>query len=101
MGEVVDLEEPPPAGSIAIAHDLSPADTALLLHERKVSAFVTDAGTRTSHTAIVARALEIPAVVGAGRVSALADRGDWIIVDGQRGLVILNPSPQERSDYDD
>ena len=101
MGEVVDLEEPPPDGSIIIAHDLSPADTALLLHERKVAAFVTDAGTKTSHTAIVARALEIPAVVGVGRISALADKGDWIIVDGQRGIVVLNPSPQERSEYDD
>ncbi|OFX21263.1 MAG: phosphoenolpyruvate--protein phosphotransferase [Anaeromyxobacter sp. RBG_16_69_14] len=101
MGEVVDLEEPPPDGSIVIAHDLSPADTALLLHERKVAAFVTDAGTKTSHTAIVARALEIPAVVGVGRISALADKGAWIIVDGQRGIVVLNPSPQERSDYDD
>ncbi len=100
MGEMVDLEEPPPDGSIIIAHDLSPADTALLLHERKVAAFVTDAGTKTSHTAIVARALEIPAVVGVGRISALADKGDWIIVDGQRGIVVLNPSPQERSDYD-
>ncbi len=101
MGEMVDLEEPPPDGSIIIAHDLSPADTALLLHERKVAAFVTDAGTKTSHTAIVARALEIPAVVGVGRISALADKGDWIIVDGQRGIVVLNPSPQERSEYDD
>jgi phosphotransferase system enzyme I (PtsI) len=65
-----------------------------------VAAFVTDLGTKTSHTAIVARALEIPAVVGVGRISALADKGDWIIVDGQRGMVILNPSPGERSDYD-
>jgi phosphoenolpyruvate-protein phosphotransferase (PTS system enzyme I) len=100
MGETVDVEEPPPEGAVIIAHDLSPADTALLLHERKVAAFVTDAGTKTSHTAIVARALEIPAVVGVGRVSALAGKGDWIVVDGQRGMVILNPSPGERSDYE-
>jgi len=100
MGEVVDVQEPPPEGAVIIAHDLSPADTALLLHERKVAAFVTDAGTRTSHTAIVARALEVPAVVGVGRISALAGKGDWIVVDGQRGMVILNPSPGERSDYD-
>src|SRR5512144_373294 len=100
MGEVLDVTEPPPEGSVIVAHDLSPADTALLLHERKVAAFVTDAGTKTSHTAIVARALEVPAVVGVGRISALADKGDWIIVDGQRGMVVLNPSPGERSDYD-
>ena len=56
MGQVVDVEEPPPEGSIVVAHDLSPADTALLLHERKVAGFVTDVGTKTSHTAIVARA---------------------------------------------
>jgi phosphotransferase system enzyme I (PtsI) len=100
MGEVVDVQEPPPEGAVIIAHDLSPADTALLLHERKVAAFVTDAGTKTSHTAIVARALEVPAVVGVGRISALADKGDWIVVDGQRGMVVLNPSPGERSDYE-
>ena len=100
MGEVVDVEEPPPEGAVVIAHDLSPADTALLLHERKVAAFATDLGTKTSHTAIVARALEIPAVVGVGRVTSLANKGDWVIVDGQRGLVILNPSPGERGDYE-
>jgi phosphoenolpyruvate-protein phosphotransferase (PTS system enzyme I) len=100
MGEVVDVDEPPPEGSIVVAHDLSPADTALLLHERKVAGFVTDAGTKTSHTAIVARALEVPAVVGAGRLSAIADRGDWIIVDGGRGVVVLNPSSGERRDYE-
>src|SRR6266568_4935650 len=73
MGEAVDVQEAPPEGAVIIAHDLSPADTVLLLHERKVAAFVTDAGTRTSHTAIVARALEVPAVVGVGRISWLAE----------------------------
>ncbi len=100
MGEVIDVAEPPPEGAVIVAHDLSPADTALLLHERKVAAFVTDLGTKTSHTAIVARALEVPAVVGVGRITAVADRGDWIVVDGQRGVVLLNPSPGERSGYE-
>ena len=100
MGEVVDVVEQPPDGAIVVAHDLSPADTALLLHDRKVGGFVTDAGAKTSHTAIVARALEIPAVVGVGRVSTLAGRGDWIIVDGGRGIVVLNPSAGERADYE-
>ena len=100
MGETVDVQEPPPEGAIVIAHDLSPADTALLLHERKVAAFATDAGTKTSHTSIVARALEVPAVVGVGRISAIAGRGDWIVVDGQRGLVVLDPSADERKDYE-
>src|SRR6266545_3309950 len=100
MGEAVDVQEPPPEGAVVVAHDLSPADTALLLHERKVAAFVTDAGAKTSHTAIVARALEVPAVVGVGRITALVDRGDWIIVDGSRGVVVINPTPGERGDYE-
>ncbi|HUK66893.1 MAG TPA: phosphoenolpyruvate--protein phosphotransferase [Anaeromyxobacteraceae bacterium] len=98
MGEVVDAQEAPPEGAVVVAHDLSPADTALLHHDGKVAAFVTETGARTSHTAIVARALEIPAVVGVGRISTLAARGDFVIVDGQRGLVILNPTPGERAD---
>jgi phosphotransferase system enzyme I (PtsI) len=100
LGQQVDVDEPPPEGAIIVAHDLSPADTALLLHQRKVGAFVTDAGAKTSHTAIVARALEVPAVVAVGRITALADRGDWIIVDGARGVVIINPSAGERADYE-
>jgi phosphotransferase system enzyme I (PtsI) len=100
LGQQVDVEETPPEGAIVVAHDLSPADTALLLHDRKVGAFVTDAGAKTSHTAIVARALEVPAVVAVGRITALADRGDWIVVDGARGVVIINPTPGERADYE-
>ena len=100
LGQQVDVEEPPPEGAIVVAHDLAPADTALLLHERKVSAIVTDAGAKTSHTAIVARALEVPAVVAVGRITTLADKGDWIIVDGARGVVIINPTASERADYE-
>jgi phosphotransferase system enzyme I (PtsI) len=100
LGQVVDVDEFPPEGAIVVAHDLSPADTALLLHERKVSGFVTDAGTKTSHTAIVARALEVPAVVGVGRITSLVERGDWLVVDGGRGVVVINPTPGERSDYE-
>jgi phosphoenolpyruvate-protein phosphotransferase (PTS system enzyme I) len=100
LGQAPDVDEVPPEGAIVVAHDLSPADTALLLHERKVAAFVTDAGAKTSHTAIVARALEVPAVVGVGRITALADRGDWIVVDGSRGVVVINPTPGERTDYE-
>ncbi|HSN93247.1 MAG TPA: phosphoenolpyruvate-utilizing N-terminal domain-containing protein, partial [Anaeromyxobacteraceae bacterium] len=100
LGQVVDVDEVPPEGAIVVAHDLSPADTALLLHERKVAGFVTDAGTKTSHTAIVARALEVPAVVGVGRVTSLVQRGDWLVVDGGRGVVVINPTPGERADYE-
>lgn len=78
---------------IIVAHDLSPAETAGLSRER-VLALVTESGTRTSHTAIVARALEIPAVVGAvGAVSRIAN-GDRLIVDGLRGRVIVCPSDE-------
>jgi phosphotransferase system enzyme I (PtsI) len=100
LGQAPDVDELPPEGAIIVAHDLSPADTALLLHERKIAAFVTDAGAKTSHTAIVARALEVPAVVGVGKITSLADRGDWIVVDGSRGVVVINPTPGERSDYE-
>ena len=99
LGQAPDVEGTPPEGSIIVAHDLSPADTALLLHGRKVGAFVTEAGAKTSHTAIVARALEIPAVVGVGRVTAAAGRGDWVVVDGTRGVVLINPSAAERAEY--
>jgi len=100
LGQAPDVEEAPPEGAIVVAHDLSPADTALLLHERKVAAFVTDAGAKTSHTAIVARALEVPAVVGVGKITQLVERGDWIVVDGSRGVVVINPTPGERTDYE-
>lgn len=100
LGQAPDVDEPPPEGAIIVAHDLSPADTALLLHERKVAAFVTDAGAKTSHTAIVARALEVPAVVGVGRITTVAQRGDWVVVDGARGVVVLNPGPEERAEYE-
>ena len=101
VGQPVDVEELPPEGAVVVAHDLSPADTALLLHERKIAGFVTDVGTKTSHTAIVARALELPAVVGVGRISTLAERGDWIVVDGGRGTVVINPTPEGRDNYQD
>src|SRR5512137_1466207 len=100
LGQGVDVAEAPPPGSIVVARDLSPADTALLFHDRRVAALVTDTGGITSHTAIVARALEIPAVVGAGKATSAAERGDWIVVDGGRGLVVVNPSAGERADYE-
>jgi phosphotransferase system enzyme I (PtsI) len=99
LGLAPDAEGAPPEGAIIVAHDLSPADTAVLLHGNKVGAFVTEVGARTSHTAIVARALEIPAVVGVSRITAVAGRGDWLIVDGTRGVVIVHPTTAEQADY--
>lgn len=79
--------------TIVVAHDLSPADTAAMIREPIVG-FVTEVGTRTSHTAIMARALEIPAVVGVGGVLEHVRTGDTIIVDGLRGEVHIRPSTE-------
>ena len=76
--------------TVLIAHDLSPSDTALMDKE-KVMAFVTEIGGPTSHTAILGRSLEIPAVVGVDHMTAHAKNGDRIIVDGTHGIVIVNP----------
>lgn len=76
---------------VVVAHDLSPSDTAQMDKE-KVLAFATDIGGRTSHTSIVARALEIPAVVGLEDISSNIKDGDTIIVDGMTGSVIVRPS---------
>jgi phosphoenolpyruvate-protein phosphotransferase (PTS system enzyme I) len=76
---------------IVIARDLSPADTAGMVRE-PVIGFVTEIGTRTSHTAIMARALEIPAVVGVADALSIVRTGDTLVVDGLRGEVVVNPS---------
>jgi phosphoenolpyruvate-protein phosphotransferase (PTS system enzyme I) len=86
---VPDLGEP----AIVVAHDLSPAETAGLSRDR-VLAMVTEIGTRTSHTAILARSLEIPAVVGVTGILSHVGAGDRLIVDGQRGRVVINPTPE-------
>lgn len=83
---------------IIVARDLSPADTAHLDSD-KVLGFVTDIGGRTSHTAIMARALEIPAVVGLENASQRIRNGDHIIVDGIDGEVIINPSTALFKEY--
>jgi phosphotransferase system enzyme I (PtsI) len=75
---------------VVIARDLSPADTAGMVRE-PVIAFITEIGTRTSHTAIMARALEIPAVVGVAEALSVIRTGDTLIVDGMRGEVVVNP----------
>lgn len=77
--------------SIVIAHDLAPTDTAQMT-KGMVLGFLTDVGGRTSHTAIMARSLEIPAVVGLETITRKAETGDTIIVDGTTGTVIINPS---------
>ena len=75
---------------VIIAHDLTPSQTASL-DRSKILAFATDVGGRTSHTAIVARAMGIPAIVGLKTITADVSGGDMVIVDGNRGQVIINP----------
>jgi len=84
--------------SIIIAHDLSPADT-IQLNLNRISGFATDVGGRTSHTSIVARALEIPAVVGIGNITSLVKNNDTIIIDGDEGIVIINPTKEIQKEY--
>jgi phosphotransferase system enzyme I (PtsI) len=84
---------------ILVARDLSPSQTANL-DRSKVRGFATDAGGRTSHTAIVARALEIPAVVGLGDITTDVSGGDWVIIDGNRGLVIVSPDEATVKKYE-
>lgn len=78
---------------ILVAHDLSPAETSQIQLE-KIKGFVTNRGGRTSHTSIIARALEIPAVLGAANATELIRNDDLIIIDGSTGKVILNPTEQ-------
>jgi len=87
-----------PEEMIVIAYDLSPSDTALM-HKERVIGFATDIGSRTSHTAIMARSLEIPAVVGLHDLSSKLITGQMIILDGNRGLVIVNPSKETIKEY--
>ncbi|GAB61755.1 MAG: phosphoenolpyruvate--protein phosphotransferase [Candidatus Jettenia sp.] len=83
---------------VLIAHDISPSQTASLDTE-KVRGFATDVGGRTSHTAIVARALGIPAVVGLGTITTDIFGGDTVIVDGNRGIVIVRPDEETLLTY--
>lgn len=84
---------------IVVAYDLSPSDTASM-HKKNVISFATDIGGRTSHTAIMAKALEIPAVVGLETITKNAKNGDTIIIDGSNGIVILSPDNDTLSRYE-
>lgn len=97
---------PPPvsdengAHMIVVAHDISPADM-LQFRDRAFAGFITDMGGQNSHTAIVARSLDIPAVVGLDTGSSMIMQDDWIIVDGDAGVVIVDPSPLVLKQYRD
>lgn len=85
--------------SIVVAPDLSPKDT-INFDRRKILGFAVDHGGRTSHTAILARSLEIPCVVGLHNFSTIAQNGDTAIIDGSTGTVILNPDKKTLSQYE-
>ncbi len=84
---------------IVISYDLSPSDTATM-HKKNVIGFATDIGSRTSHTAIMAKSLEIPAVVGLETITRNVKNGDNMIVDGTHGLIIINPTPTTLKHYE-
>jgi len=83
---------------VVVAHDLSPSDTAAM-HKQNVCALVTDVGGKTSHTAIMAKSLEIPAVVGVEGVTARIKMQDMLIVDGASGMVIIDPDEETLAYY--
>ncbi len=84
--------------AIVVAHDLSPADT-MQMNRDKIIGFVTDVGGRTSHTAILARSMGIPAVIGMETISTIVPRGTLMIIDGSSGMVILNPTEETLQAY--
>ena len=84
--------------TILVAHDISPAD-ALQFKKHKYAAFITDGGGSTSHTAILARSLDIPSIVGLQNARKLIKNNENIIVDGNKGIVIINPSSNILKEY--
>ena len=95
-----DLLSPSELGveSIIVAHDIAPHDM-LRFKESAFTGFVTDLGGKTSHTAIVARSMEIPAVVGVRHASEMIRHGDWLVLDGERGVVVVAPDEQLLAEY--
>lgn len=94
------LDDPPPGDEplVVVAHDISPADM-IRLRGGRFSAFVTDLGGATSHTAIVARSMGVPAIVAMGKARALLRDGDTVIVDGSAGALVVNPSDAVLAEY--
>ncbi len=84
---------------VVVAHDLTPSDTAQL-DRNFVKAFVTDIGGRTSHSAIMARSLEIPAIVGTKEITAKVKEGDILAVNGIEGDVIIDPTEEQKAEFE-
>ncbi|GAB5057830.1 phosphoenolpyruvate--protein phosphotransferase [Companilactobacillus alimentarius] len=102
MAHLLGVELPNPAlidhEVVIIAHDLTPSDTAQL-NKKYVKGFVTDIGGRTAHSAIMARSLELPAVVGTDTITKDVKAGDTVIVDGLNGAAIVDPSDEDIKSY--
>jgi phosphotransferase system enzyme I (PtsI) len=92
------LDESVDVPLVLVAHDLSPADM-LQFKQSVFAGFATDVGGKTSHTAIIARSMDIPAVVGARSASQLVRQDDWVIIDGDAGVMIVDPSPIILAEY--
>jgi phosphotransferase system enzyme I (PtsI) len=84
---------------IIVAHNLTPGDTALI-NRSLVRGFATEAGSKTSHTAILARSLNIPAIVGLHDITSRIAAGDAVLIDGYRGILIVNPTPETLTEYE-
>lgn len=95
LSQMAQITEP----CIVVAHDLSPSDTASI-NKKFVHGFITDLGSATSHTAIMAKALEVPAVVGLHNITAIVSSDDTILIDGARGMVYVNPTPEHLAEYE-
>jgi phosphotransferase system enzyme I (PtsI) len=97
---LANLSSSPEQGAhmVVVAHDISPSDM-LQFRDRAFAGFITDLGGQNSHTAIVARSLDIPAAVGMYNASALIAQDDWVIIDGDNGVVIVDPTPMVLNQY--
>lgn len=98
LGETDDRLAKVDGGAILVAHELTPSQAASI-DKNKIIGIATDAGGRTSHTSIVARALQIPSVVGCHQLTSTIQDGDWIIIDGDTGAVIIRPGEDEIESY--
>jgi phosphotransferase system enzyme I (PtsI) len=98
LGLQVSASVMPDEGVIVVAKDLTPSDTAIM-DQQRIKGIATDIGGKTSHTAIMARTLEIPAVVGLKNVTKEVSQGDMLIIDGNQGVIIINPAESVREQY--
>lgn len=94
--ELAELDEP----VILVAHDMTPTQLVMLEKTKRVLGFATDAGGSTSHTAILAAGLGIPAVVGLEDITSHVSSGDTLVIDGLHGVVVINPDAAQRAEYD-